>query len=241
MCGRYGRRGDKQYIAEHYRIRDWEDHGLHFAPSYNITPDSFQPIVRLSHETGERELAMMKWGLVPRWSKTPKATFSSINARSDNLQTGGAWREPFKKQRCLVPAEFFFEWEPKNPDKPKAPTQPWAVALKDDRLFSFGGIWDWWKDHATGQTLESFSIVTVEPNEVLEPFHNRCPLLIEPTNYDRWLTPYVKEDPSTVPLELVRTYPSEGMKAWRVNPLKGNGPDLLEPLKPPTEPSPLLF
>lgn len=104
------------------------------------------------------------------------------------------------------------------------------MALADDRLFSFGGIWDWWKDKATGDTLESFSIVTVEPNEVLEPFHNRCPLIIEPNDYGRWLTPYVKEDPSTVPVELVRTYQAEGMRAWKVNQLKGNGPELLEPL-----------
>ena len=135
-----------------------------FAPNYNITPDSFQPVVRLSHETGEREFARMKWGLAPGWSKTPKATFSLINARADNLETSGAWREPFKRRHCLIPAEFFYEWEP---EKPKAPTQPWAVALSDDRLFSFVGVWDWSKDKTTGDALESFAIVTVDPNEVL--------------------------------------------------------------------------
>jgi putative SOS response-associated peptidase YedK len=196
--------------------------------------------VRLSRETGEREFALMKWGLVPGWSKTPKTTFSSINARADNLETGGAWREPFKRRRCLIPAEFFYECEPKNPEAPKAPTQPWAVALRDDRLFSFGGIWDWWKDKTTGAALESFAIVTVDPNEVLGPFHNRCPLIIEPKDYDRWMTLYVKEDPSTVPVELVRRYPAEGMRAWKVNPLKGNEPELLEPLTAPAGP-PLLF
>jgi putative SOS response-associated peptidase YedK len=77
-----------------------EEHPYAFAPNYNITPESFQPVVRLSHETGEREFAQMKWGLVPYWSKAPKATFSSINARADNLETSGAWREPFKRRRC---------------------------------------------------------------------------------------------------------------------------------------------
>jgi putative SOS response-associated peptidase YedK len=138
---------------------------------------------------------------------------------------------PWKRRRCLIPAEFFYEWEPPTPEEKKQKiSKPWAVALTDDRLFSFGGIWDWWKDKATGGTLESFSIVTVETNEVLEPFHNRCPLIIELKDYGRWLTPYVKEDPSTVPIELVRTYPVEGMRAWKVNPLKGNGPELLEPM-----------
>jgi putative SOS response-associated peptidase YedK len=89
--------------------------------------------------------------------------------------------------------------------------------------------------------MESFSIVTVEPNEVLEPFHNRCFLIIEPKDYGRWLTPYVKEDPSTVPVELVRTYPAEGMRAWMVSPLKGNGPGLLEPLKVSDVSPPLPF
>jgi putative SOS response-associated peptidase YedK len=90
--------------------------------------------------------------------------------------------------------------------------------------------------------LESFAIVTTEPNELLEPFHDRCPLIIEPKDYSRWLTPYVKEGPSTVPSELVRTYPAEGMKAWRVNPIppKGNGPGLLEPFKG-IESAPMLF
>jgi putative SOS response-associated peptidase YedK len=74
-------------------------------------------------------------GISAGWSKTSKATFSSINARADNLETSGAWREPFKRRRCLIPAEFFYEGEPNNPEEPKAPTQPWAVALRDDRLF----------------------------------------------------------------------------------------------------------
>jgi putative SOS response-associated peptidase YedK len=113
MCGRYGRRGDKQYIAEHYAIRrhDFdempEEHPYAFAPNYNITPDSFQPVVRLSHETGEREFALMKWGLVPYWSKTPKAGFSSINARSENLQSSGAWRDGGSEGAASYPPNSF--------------------------------------------------------------------------------------------------------------------------------------
>jgi putative SOS response-associated peptidase YedK len=173
----------------------------------------------------------MKWGLVPYWSKTPKAGFSSINARADNLQSSGAWREPWKRRRCLIPAEFFYEWEPPTPEEKKAKiSKPWAVSLTDDRLFSFGGIFDFWHDKETGQSFESFAIVTVEPNEVLEPFHNRCPLIVETKDYERWLTPYSKDDPLTVPVELLRTPGSETMKAWRVAKLAGNGPELLHPV-----------
>jgi putative SOS response-associated peptidase YedK len=245
VCGRYGRRSDKHYIAEHYRVRDWEDSGLPyphaFALSYKIAPESFQPVVRLNLETGEREFAVMRWKMLPFWSKSIKVHYDTINARADKLKYGSTWREPFKKRRCLIPADFFYEWEPKLPEKPRAPTQPWAVTLTDNRLISFGGIWDRWKNPETGDFLESFALVTTEPNELLEPFHNRCPLIIEPKDYARWLSPYVKDDPSTVPVELVRAYPAEGMKAWRVNPLKGDGPELLEPMKPSDESSPILF
>jgi putative SOS response-associated peptidase YedK len=198
-------------------------------PGYNITPGTFQPVVRLSHETGEREMTLMEWGLVPNWADQHKMI--SNCARDDKLATSGAWREPFKRHRCLVPVEFFYEWEVPTPEEKKRKvTKPWALALKDDRLFSFGAIYDWWRDPKSGVALESFALVTTEPNELLEPFHNRCRLIIEPKDYNRWLNPYVKEDPHSVPRELVRTYPAEGMKAWRVAPLKDDGPELLKPL-----------
>jgi putative SOS response-associated peptidase YedK len=109
-------------------------------------------------------------------------------------------------------------------------SKPWAVSLTDEQLFAFGGIWDRWKglDGSQNQIIiESFSIVTTDPNEVLEPFHNRCPLIIEPKDYERWLAP---AETSHLPIDLVRAYPSEGMKAWRVARLQGDGVHLLEPL-----------
>jgi len=89
--------------------------------------------------------------------------------------------------------------------------------------------------------LESFAIVTVEPNKLLKPFHERYPQLIDPKDYHRWLTPYANDDPITVPVELLRAYPDERMMAWRVRPLKGNGPELLDPLPAPAEPPAMLF
>jgi len=141
MCGRYGRRADKQRIAEWFHTHNtdvfndeyYEINSTRLVPSYNISPESIQPVVRFDRDTGERILALMKWGLVPYWSKTPKASFSSINARSDKLESSGAWREPWKHRRCLIPAEFFFEWEPltKEEEKKKL-SKPWVVSLTDD-------------------------------------------------------------------------------------------------------------
>ena len=239
MCGRYGRRSDKQRIAEWFRTHNtdvfneeyYEMQHLCFTPSYNIAPESIQPVVRLDDETGERVVVLMKWGLVPYWSRGPKASFSSINARSDKLATSGAWREPWRHRRCLIPANFFYEWEPltKEEEKKKI-SKPWVVAMQDDRLFAFGGIWDRWKGNdvrSNEMIVESFSIITTDPNELLEPFHNRCPLILEPRDYERWLAP---ADPSHLPVDLVKPLPSEEMKAWRVAKLQGNGPHLLEPV-----------
>ena len=239
MCGRYGRRADKQRIAEWMQTHNtdvfndeyYEINSTSLVPSYNISPESIQPVVRLYRDTGERVLAFMKWGLLPYWSKTAKAAFSSINARSDKLESSGAWREPWKHRRCLIPANFFFEWEPLTKDEEKKKlSKPWAVSLADGGLFAFGGIWDKWKGEDSNKNeiiVESFSIITTDPNEVLEPFHNRCPLIIEPKDYERWLA---LAEPSHLPIDLVRTFPAEGMKAWRVARLQGNGPYLLDPL-----------
>ena len=239
MRRRYGRRADKQRIAEWFHTHNtdvfndeyYEINSTRLAPSYNIAPESIQSVVRLDRDTGERVLALMKWGLVPYWSKVPKANFSSINARSDKLESSGAWREPWRHRRCLIPASFFFEWEPLSKDELKKKlSKPWVVSLADEQQFAFGGIWDRWRGHDGNKNefiIESFTIITTDPNEVLEPFHNRCPLIIEPKDYERWLEP---AESSHLPIDLVRTYPSEGMKAWRVARLQGDGVHLLEPL-----------
>ena len=244
MCGRYARRSDKQKIAEHYGIPrtslDPPGEPEHaFAPDYNASPGTFQPVIRLNHETGDREITAMNWGLVPYWSKERKSL--APNSRDDKLESSGAWKEPFKRRRCLIPAEFFYEWEPATAEMKRGKiTRPWAIALKDERLFSFGGIWDRWRDRGTGTAFQSFNIITTEPNELLEPFHNRCPLIIEPRNYQRWLTPSDPEDPGTLPTDLLKIYPDEALKAWRVNPIAqgSNGPQLLAPIAAePTLPS----
>ena len=110
MCGRYGRRGDKQRIAEWMQTHDTnvfdEFDDSYLAPSYNVALQSFQPVVRLSPETGNRELAVMRWGLVPFWSKDGKASFSTISAKSEAVATSPAFREAWKQRRCLVPADW---------------------------------------------------------------------------------------------------------------------------------------
>ena len=130
MCGRYGRRADKQRIAEWMQNHDTNVFDeSYLAPSYNVAPQSFQPVVRLNAD-GARELTLMRWGLVPFWSKDGKAGFSTINAKAETIATSPIFREAFKRRRCLVPADLFYEWM-KTGEKTK---RPYAIGLKDGSM-----------------------------------------------------------------------------------------------------------
>jgi putative SOS response-associated peptidase YedK len=147
MCGRYGRRADKQRIAEWMQTHNAEVFDdSYLVPSYNVAPQTFQPVVRLSPDTGERELTVMRWGLIPFWSKDSKMAFNTINAKAETIATSPAYREAAKRRRCLVPADWFYEWK-KLDEKTK---QPYAIAMKDAELFAFAGLWDSWKDKESG-------------------------------------------------------------------------------------------
>jgi putative SOS response-associated peptidase YedK len=228
MCGRYGRRADKQRIAEWMQTHNtdvFDDSYL--APSYNVAPQSLQPVVRLDSETGERELTVMRWGLIPFFAKDAKIAYSTINARAETVATSPVFREPMKRRRCLVPATGFYEWQALD----KKSKQPWTIELVDGNLFAFAGLWDRWKDKATGQPLETYTIITTDPNELLEPIHNRMPVILSPQDYSRWLDP---GEPSQLPIDLLRPYPAEEMRAWKVSAAVGNvrnnGPELRLPV-----------
>ncbi len=223
MCGRFYRRSDKQQIAEAFRT------GIpttfEILPSYNVAPQTFQPVVCLNPETLERELYEMRWGLVPFWAKDSKVAYSTINAKAETLTTSPAFREPFRRRRCLVPVDGFYEWQALSA-KVK---QPYAVALKSGSVFALAGLWDTWKDRKSGLVLSTFTIITTDPNELMEPFHNRMPVILTPTDYDRWLAP---GDPSRLPVDLLRPYPQEKMIAWKVakdvGNVKNDRPDLID-------------
>jgi putative SOS response-associated peptidase YedK len=213
MCGRYFRRSDKQQIAEAFRL------GLpttfEILPSYNVAPQTFQPVVRLSSETGERELAPMRWGLVPFWAEESKVAFSTINAKAETLSTSPAFREAFKRRRCLIPLDGFYEWQAIGPKL----KQPFAVGLTSGALFAVAGLWDRWKDKSTGLGLETYTIITSDPNPLMEPFHNRMPVIVKPEDYERWMAP---ADPARLPVDLLRPYSEEEMQAWKVARAVGN-------------------
>jgi len=227
MCGRFARKSTQQVLADWFGV-ELEDMPW-FAPTYNAAPQSVQPVVRLGGDSGSREFALLRWGLVPFWAKDSKPGYSTFNARSEEVAGKPAYREALKKRRCLVPADAFYEWQRLGP-KTK---HPFAIGLKSGQPCAFAGLWDRWEPK-DGEPLETFTILTTDPNAVMEPIHNRMPVILEPRDYDRWLEP---GDPARPPADLLRPFPAEQMCAWpvsdRVGNVRNNDPRLLEPWLPP--------
>jgi putative SOS response-associated peptidase YedK len=223
MCGRYVRRSDKQKIAEHFHV-----HGPslpEFEPSWNVAPQSFQPVVRLNRDTGEREIVLMRWGLIPFWAKDPSIGLRTINAKAETITTAPAFREAIKFRRCLVPADAFYEWQ-KLDAKTK---QPFAIAMKDGQPYALAGLWEKWKDRKAGGELLTFTVITTDPNAVVEPLHDRMPVIIPERDYDRWL----RAEPDRPPIDLLRPFNADKMTAWKVDKAVGNvkndSSELIEP------------
>ena len=216
MCGRFARRSTHEVLADWFGIESEEM--PFFAPTYNAAPQSVQPVVRLSAHTGKREFALMRWGLVPFWAKDAKFGLSTINARAEEAASKPLFREALKRRRCLVPADAFYEWQRPPAESASKTTQPFALALRSGEPYAFAGLWERWKPK-DGLVLETFTILTTDPNELTEPIHNRMPVILEPRDYTRWIDP---GDPDRPPVDLLRPFPAEKMHAWPVNARVGN-------------------
>jgi putative SOS response-associated peptidase YedK len=154
-------------------------------------------------------------------------THSTVNAKAETIITSPAYREAMKRRGCLVLADLFYEWQ-KLDAKTK---QPYAIGMKDGSIFAFAGLWETWKDKATGKALETYTVITTDPNELMELIHNRMPVIVSPRDYERWMVP---GEPSHLPIDLLRPYPAEEMTAWKVSPAVGNvrnnSPELCQPI-----------
>ena len=118
---------------------------LQWGASYNVAPQTFQPVVRLNRDTGMREIVLMRWGLIPYWSKDAQIGYSTINAKAETVATAPAFREAFRRRRCLVPADAFYEWQKLDPKH----KQPFAIALSSREPYGFAGLWERWKNPQT--------------------------------------------------------------------------------------------
>jgi putative SOS response-associated peptidase YedK len=252
MCGRYQRRSDKQRIAEAFQLGALDDLDLSvdpdvelgLAPAYNAAPGTMQPVIIWDDAIGMRALRMMYWRFLPPFCTDPKKLkLDTINANADKLLSSNLWKKSFFYRRCLIPADSFVEWK-RVSSKLKL---PFVFALKSDEPMGIGGIWQHWRSpsqeaHANGVTeMDTFAVVTVEPNEILHDLtgHNRMPLLIQPRDYERWLRGGDIEQP---PVDLLRPFDSEKMKAWpvstKINSVRNNYPSLIEPIAENESPAP---
>ena len=202
MCGRYAQRTDPKRLAKEFKVTDVPA----VEPRYNIAPT--QDILGVVESADGREMKFYKWGLVPSWAKDKSMGARLINARSETVTEKPSFRESFKKRRCIIPADGFYEW--KRTDGKK---QPFFFQMPDERPFGFAGLWERWEG-ADGEVIHSCTILTTEANEVLRPVHDRMPVILHPDDYELWLD--VDARKFDLVREVLRPYPAEEIMGYAV-------------------------
>jgi putative SOS response-associated peptidase YedK len=210
------------------------DGPVQMALRYNIAPTQEVVIARKAKADGPRQLAVVRWGLIPSWSKDAKMASSLINARGETIAEKPSYRTAFKKRRCLVLADGYYEWQKAAAGGKSAKKQPFYITMQDQRPFAFAGLWEFWagpKDVEPPTPLETCTIVTTETNELTADLHDRMPVILRPEDYDLWLDPDLQEAAPLLPLLV--PFPSDEMKmepvSTHVNSVKNDDPACIEP------------
>jgi putative SOS response-associated peptidase YedK len=207
MCGRYTVRTSPQAVAKAFHIADMPL----FSPRYNIAPT--QQVLAIRQQDGKRQASLHHWGLIPSWADDPAIGNRMINARAESIADKPSFRSAFRRSRCLVVADGFYEW--KNTGKAK---QPFYIRLKDEHPFAFAGLAEHW--HRGEQTIDFCTIITTEPNRLMSDIHNRMPVILSPNDYDLWLDPEFEGKEKL--LSMLRPCPADEMTACPVSTLLNN-------------------
>ena len=223
MCGRYVLDAPED-LSERFQLRQL---AIKLPHTWNAAPTNQLPVI-IEPEEGEREAELMQWGLIPRWAKPgEKRSLAPINARAETLSEKPMFRNLVKRNRCLVPANGFYEWKNLGDHK-----QPYYITVPDDPLFAFAGLYETFTNDA-GEETSTYTIITTEPNELMSTLHTRMPVILHEQDEQEWLDPEVT-DPTQVERLLV-PYPADEMEAFPVSRKVGNtrndGPDLIEPIE----------
>jgi putative SOS response-associated peptidase YedK len=201
MCGRFTRFHKPEEIAERFDVEPIDEAAV---LRYNIAPSQIVPVIR---QTEKREMIACKWGLVPFWAKDIKIGNKMINARSETIAQ--KFKHTLARRRCLIPADGFYEWQKLE----KGQKQPVYIRLQRNELFAFAGLYEEWKS-PEGEKLRTFTIITVEPNELISNIHNRMPAILKPVEEAVWLD---AQAPVTDILSLLRPYPANEMDIYPVS------------------------
>lgn len=228
MCGRFTLSQSAETLAQAFQIQSFPD----LEQQYNIAPTQMVATV-LCNSDNKREFQQLRWGLIPSWAKDIGIGVKLINARSETVAEKPAFRAAFKHRRCLVMADGFYEWQQQGktaespasgekrlsspPDKVKK--QPFYFRLQDAQPFGFAGLWEQWESQS-GKKIASCTILTTVANELLQPIHDRMPVILSHQDYDLWLDPQVKQ--SNHYTHILRPYPAVEMSAYPVSTVVNN-------------------
>lgn len=196
------------------------DECVDFEPRYNIAPSTGIPTIIQTPE-GKRVLRLMHWGLIPSWAKDASIGNRLINARGESITEKPSFRAAFKRHRCLIPASGFYEWMQEGKIK-----QPYYISIKSGEVMGLAGLWETWRA-PEGSSLQSACIVTTGANELMQPIHDRMPVIVEPGNWQDWLA----AEPEGA-AQLIKPYMGEDLQTWavsrKVNKPSEEGPSLIE-------------
>ena len=203
------------------------DASLNLQPRFNIAPTQMAPVVRRSDDG--RRMDMLRWGLIPSWSKDKNIASKLINARGETVAQKPSFRDAYKKRRCLVPVDGFYEWRKEGEAK-----QPYRIGFRGGTPFVFAGLWESWTvpdgQEDAGDVIETYTIVTTEANPKIAPIHHRMPVIVDSSDYDLWLNG-APDDAANV----IRAFPPEEMAFYRVstrvNNVRNDDESCIEPLK----------
>jgi putative SOS response-associated peptidase YedK len=221
MCGRFTTTFEFSDIRHRWNLdRDLPK----YTPRFNVAPEISPNIPVIVLQKGVNECRLMHWGLIPHWAGDPSIGNRLINARAETLTELPSFKNIVDRRRCIIPADGFYEWRKEGRRK-----VPMWVYLKTKQPFAFAGLWDVWRK-PDGKRVESFTIITTEPNELVRPVHNRMPVILRPEDEDQWLD--ISRTTFAKARSLLKPYPAELMDAHDVSPIvnsaKYDGPECIQ-------------
>jgi len=201
MCGRYTLSTPPADLIAHFGL----DECASYTPRYNIPPGTDIAVIRQSPE-GKCVLHLLRWGLVPHWAKDPGIGAKLNNARAEGIETKPSFRDAFRRRRCLIPADGFYEWKPEGKVK-----QPYYFSAASGAPLAMAGVWESWRGE-DGEVLRTCAVITTGPNAVMAPIHDRMPVLVPSARWREWLA-----GPAEAAREWLVPPPDDALRAWPVD------------------------
>lgn len=221
MCGRFALYADYGALLERFGIEEATLAQASYEENYNVAPS--RQIVAVINDGERNRLGTLRWGLIPPWAKDEKIGYKMINARAETAAEKPSFRHAFKKKRCLIPANAFYEWKKGQDGK-----TPMLIHMADGELFAFAGLWESWKS-PEGEMVHSCTILTTQPNALMAEIHDRMPVILAKEAEKDWLDPNI-QDPEILQ-KLIKPYEAAGLEAYEVssavNSPKNNGQELI--------------